>query len=90
MTYIEREALIKEFDKISDHDVDVDEAIELIADFPAADVVKVVRCKDCKHIYGPYDNGPDGQVFFCGYWTDQWDMETELEGFCHSGEKRED
>ena len=43
MTYIEREALVKEFDKISDHDVDVDEAIELIAGFPAADVAPVKR-----------------------------------------------
>lgn len=41
MTYIERKALIKEFDKISDHDVDVDEAIELIANFPAADAAPV-------------------------------------------------
>jgi hypothetical protein len=45
MTYIEREALVKEFNKISDHDVDVDEAIELIADFPAADVAPVKHGK---------------------------------------------
>ena len=53
----------------------------LVADFPAADVVEVVRCKDCKHatfysckndacyrgITCEYRIGTDDENFFCSY-----------------------
>ena len=39
-----------------------------VADFPAADVVEVVRCKECKHKYGykcDYDDRPVGRGDYC-------------------------
>lgn len=66
MTYIERQALIKEFDKISDHDVDVDEAIELIANSPVADVAPVKRAKwHQKRIYVAKAKGHSYCVWAC-------------------------
>jgi len=55
--YIEREAALAALDELErtayhnsvlwpDH---VEECRECLRDFPAADVVPVVRCKDCKH-----------------------------------------
>lgn len=82
MTYIEREALIEDFDKIKDHDIDVDEAIERIANFPAADVVKVVRCRECK--YYSFDNGAKWCVLHKGL------AMVLPDAFCSYGEKRED
>jgi hypothetical protein len=64
VSYIEREALreafIKHFDAVyddgklvfSDHICtaeDCEDILKLVAEFPAADVVPVVRCKDCIH-----------------------------------------
>lgn len=43
-----------------------------------ADVVEVVRCKDCKHYEDSY---------FC---TEHWCCTTEAEEFCSRGERRED
>lgn len=66
--YIEREALVKDMRDYADRKA-VCGHIELAngilkgvgraEDFPAADVVEVVRCKDCKHgsILCEYDNG---------------------------------
>lgn len=79
--YIEREALIDEFDRLGlgEHSlverVFSDGVRTIIAGIPAADVAPVVRCKDCKH---HYDCGvhfcdrlgmdcPDDSDFFCSY-----------------------
>ena len=71
--YIEREAALKIIDNygktVTADAVVVVEAIKVIVGVitPAADVVEVVRCKDCKHryellcCYGEYDYG------FCNY-----------------------
>lgn len=45
--YIEREALIAEYDRV--HIGAPGGARKLMVDAPAADVVEVVRCKDCKY-----------------------------------------
>lgn len=47
--YIERNALIAEYDRI--HVGAPGCARKLIAEAPAADVVEVVRCKDCRHFF---------------------------------------
>ena len=45
--YIERNALIAEYDRI--HIDPAGGARRLMVDAPTADVVEVVRCKDCKY-----------------------------------------
>ncbi len=52
-----------------------------IDELPTADVVEVVRCKDCKH--WEVRDGWDNCTFF------DWLME-DGNGFCHFGERRED
>lgn len=47
-----------------------------IRKLPAADVVEVVRCKDCK--YGDYDSKPDGAMVCLrtndGFWRKETDF----------------
>lgn len=45
--YIEREALIAEYDRV--HKGPAGGARKLMVDAPACDVVEVVRCQDCVH-----------------------------------------
>ena len=48
-----------------------------------ADVVEVVRCKDCKYMTEHYD--VDGNA---PYWTcSEWDSGTDYDGFCSYGER---
>ena len=55
MPYIEREYLIEQFEDLFHNDnimnpvIKVLDAIEIIDTAPSADVVNVVRCKDCKY-----------------------------------------
>lgn len=51
-----------------------------------APTIKIVRCKDCKHCV-KWDNYNPPQ-YTCSMWTDQWDMTTEPNGYCHYGELR--
>lgn len=56
-----------------------------IVDAPTVDAIKVVHCKDCKH----YQEWDDGNPPTCRMWTDQWDMPTEPNGYCHYGELKD-
>lgn len=57
--YIEREALLKEMldfhsipvyiGHVSDEDIMFENMVEFVKEQPTADVVEVVRCKDCKY-----------------------------------------
>ena len=47
--------------------------------------IKIVRCKNCKH----YQEWDDGNPPTCRMWTDQWDMSTEPNGYCHYGELKD-
>ena len=58
---------------------------EHLSDIPAVDVVSVVRCVNCKH----YQDWNDGNSPTCRMWTDQWDMPTEPNGYCHYGELKD-
>ena len=51
---------------------------------PAADVVEVVRCKDCKnsYIWSPYPN-----ELLCEWWEG---LTVDPEGYCSNGERRTD
>lgn len=44
--------------------------------------IEIVRCADCKY----YQEWDDGNHPTCRMWTDQWDMSTEPNGYCHYGE----
>lgn len=62
--------------------VGYNDAIDSIADFePTADVVEVVRCKDCKHSV-KHQLG-----YGCGM---NYHLATNGEWFCADGERRED
>lgn len=50
---------------------------------PTADVVEVVRCKDCKR----YKKTPYGDEMLCQCWAD-W-LPTGQDDFCSCGERKE-
>lgn len=52
--YIERNALIAEYDRV--HIGPAGGARKLMVDAPTADVVEVVRCKDCIHWWSPMED----------------------------------
>ena len=58
--------------------------LKIIKDLPAADVVPVVRCKDCK--YGDYDSKPDGAMVCLRTKDGFWRKETD---FCSYGERKD-
>ena len=58
------------------------EIILRIKDTPAADVVEVVRCKDCRFRSPKYDE-PDGY-----YGCELKLLAIDLNGFCSEGERR--
>ena len=78
--YIERNALIAEYDR--NHVGAPGGARMLMVEAPAADVVEVVRCKDCKHlVINPFGNGD-----ICCRW-DEW-IYPEPNDFCSYGERK--
>lgn len=57
-----------------------------VKDIPSADVVEVVRCKDCKHkIEDDYSDGnvPD---LICK----EWDSGVDINDYCSYGKRREE
>lgn len=90
--YIEREALLKKLSSIVVTDdfngtmlaYGIDIATDIILKTsPAADVVEVVRCKDCRFRSPKYDE-PDGY-----YGCDLKLLAIDLDCFCSEGERRE-
>lgn len=69
--YIEREALIKHIER-SFGEISTPFVVKEIKDFPNADVVEVVRCKDCRHFdgegclktHGEFEPNP---IDYCSY-----------------------
>lgn len=61
---------------------------ELVFRMPAADVVEVVRCKDCQYWNKGSCECPEHAVNCQDYWVG--DIETEAEHFCGYAERRED
>ena len=87
--YISREYLLAEYDR--QHQGPPGGARKIIAEAPAADVVEVVRCRDCKH----YDCEDGDQKCVKDA---EWDEETACyygfiayhgpEFFCADGERK--
>lgn len=63
-----------------------EDMVNCVKNMPTADVVEVVRCKDCRHNYY------DGNQLICQklYWYDGTNFEPSAEDFCSRGERRED
>ena len=91
--YIEREALekklnerwvslVQEYTAYDAYTQGVEECCNLVENFPAADVVEVVRCKDCEYFRKAEDNGNGFLV--CSVTG----MEIFEEDFCSYGERR--
>ena len=81
--YIEREALKQRLGDL--HFQNYGNAILAVIEAPAADVVEVVRCKDCKH--GSIDDHTGKGLCrnpFGGYGC----VPTNEDGFCSYGERR--
>ena len=60
-----------------------DDAMSYIEDVPTADVVEVVRCKDCKY----WENGKDYEPY-CNHIEGTFSDTTE-DDFCSHGERKE-
>lgn len=80
---IERERLLRKFNiddmmNVNGTLISLREARETISNFPAADAVPVVRCKDCKH-YAP-------EIEYCGIHSH---FVTRNGDFCYPDESSE-
>lgn len=75
--YIERGTAIAKLTalEVSKTNATIVGAKRLLAEIPAADVVPVVRCKDC------YQSVVIGNVLHCTYWG----KDTDENGYCHEG-----
>ena len=71
-------------DDVHRHDEQCNYAINMIEDAPAADVVPVVRCKNCKYAY--YYNEEGCRGFVCNGYFQYADIESN--DFCSYGEMR--
>ena len=60
-------------------------AVNIVEDIKPADVVPVVRCKDCKHCYFADNRVPDEQGWVCEINSSE---PVNLNGFCSYGERR--
>lgn len=90
--YIEREALMKYPIRINHYDKEhgkldfvlgIESVLEYAEYLPAADVVEVVRCKNCE-LFRPIGNGKAGNC--------KWKMKGVVKpyDFCSYGERRTD
>ena len=91
--YIDAEKVIAALtDTLQYEGMVMDELISVVANIPAADVVEVTRCRDCKHF--EYDHPyviqgvPVLGHLVCNRWGDG--CKTDEDGFCFMGERRED
>lgn len=56
-----------------------------LMDLPSADVVPVIRCKDCKHYYFADNRIPQEQRYVCEISGEIW----KPDDFCSYGERKE-
>lgn len=59
---------------------------QMLVRLPPADVVQVVRCKDCKHYYFADNRIPQEQRYVCEISGEIW----KPDSFCSYGERREE
>ena len=108
--YIKREAVFKQFDNgeadvveiYPDGSVDygfgASNIRDLVNSIPAADVVPVVRCKDCEHAER-YERVDGTAGYYCGHpqntftYGERWDRVfkpgKEADDFCSYGERKD-
>ena len=90
--YIDRQALevtlnhrlsylIEEYSVFDHYTTGYSDAVFAVENFPSADAVPVVRCKDCK--YGSYDSKQNGAMICLRTNDGFWRKETD---FCSYGE----
>lgn len=88
--YIERDVALNALCQVSaptpPESYIVEKCIDKINDVPAADVVEVVRCKDCENCYPVRLR--NGEVYF--YKCEFHDIEVEPDDFCSRAERRTD
>lgn len=81
--YIDREALIAEYDRV--HIGEAGGARKLMVEAPACDAVEVVRCSECQH-WGGVTYG-----FVCRKFSgENTKICMHADGFCSYGERRSD
>lgn len=83
--YIKREDALKIVNDMTEDEDDYKRCYYMIKDLPSADVVRVVRCKDCKH-HEELLNNNDGNVL-C--WVHGLDVIVDRNGYCNYGEREE-
>ena len=77
--YIDRNELLKNINKkvAEAHNERCSQLLEAILNAPTANVVEVVRCKDCKYHHREKGN-----------WCELHDFEFDTNGYCSDGEKK--
>ena len=95
--YIEREALLQriddEFDlQYGEIEINPRDFYEMVEDAPAADVVEVVRCKDCKHKVNFQNRIMCDRNARCSSDGSEWYglTATNNDNFCSYGERKEE
>lgn len=80
--YIDLEPLINALKTIRKRSeiISVDEVLDVLAKYPAADVAEVVRCKDCK-----YRKNEQPSMVYCPHMIGGWVGEN---WFCAGGKRR--
>ena len=76
--YIEREKVLAKAAHVEGYFSDMISAYD-VAMIPAADVVEVVRCRDCLYMEKVYD----------GLYCSIWKAYSRKDGFCHHGNRKE-
>ena len=89
--YVSKEAFIKRFKGTNVSWVMT--MLDIFREFPAADVVKVVRCKNCEHCSWYTETNHLMETQKTKYWCNQGPgrpREVKPDGFCSDGEERKD
>ena len=86
--YIEREAVIKTILRQPPVPHYPEWYYRDVKEIPAADVVEVVRCKDCKHAKMHIDIIGDPHLFCCNG-RSIYRIKVDLDDFCSYGERKE-
>ena len=98
--YIDREVLEKRLNErleflqkeygCHDHYTDAyAEAVDAVEETPAADVVPVVRCEDCKHVKMHVDIIGNPHLFCCNGMS-IYRRKVDFGDFCSYGERKQD
>lgn len=86
--YIEPKAKYIDINKVTiprrffNQDLNVPKLLEWLDSQPAADVVEVVRCKDCEHF------SKEGSKAYNGHFCEVWLDFVKPDDYCSYGERR--